>query len=447
MITLTAPSPSLQSLRDALRHESYESAAILLCAPVHLQRSGGWRLILRETHIAPASAYEERTPVSARLRPEFGLPLEKKAREQGWSLVYVHTHLHDPASFSVVDNAAEGPLQQYAETRSPGVPHVALLLTPTSIAARRLGTNVPVRIVELGRDISVLYDPHHVAQPGDQYDRQIRAFGREGQRRLEHISVAVVGLGGTGSLVVQQLAHLGVRDYLLIDRDLLDTTNLNRTVGATPSVVGEPKVSVAERMIRAVCPAARVQAVHTDVLEQGIGRLIAETDIIFCCTDSHASRHLINQLSYQYLVPAIDMGVAIDTRDNMSIHFAGHVQTLSPGLPCLWCTESLDSRQVREEMMSPEHRNADPYFASGVGAPQPAVISINSTVSSLAVTIFLSMISGIPAPARHVIYDGNRSRVNSVGASRNPKCNFCSDSSTALGGDAYPLPERRRASS
>jgi molybdopterin/thiamine biosynthesis adenylyltransferase len=447
VITLTAPSPALQSLRDALRHERYESAAILLCAPVQLHRSGGWRLILRETHIAPASAYEERTPISARLKPEFGLPLEKKAREQGWSLVYVHTHHHDPASFSVVDNAAESALQGYADSRSPGVPHVALLLAPSSITARRLGTDIPVRVVELGKDISVLNDPYDVTGHGDQYDRQVRAFGSKGQRRVEHVSATVVGLGGTGSLVVQQLAHLGVRDYLLIDRDLLDATNLNRTVGATPSAVGESKVSVAERMIRAICPAARIQGLHTDVLEQGTGRLAAEKDVIFCCTDSHASRHLINQLSYQYLVPVIDMGVAIDARDNTDIQFAGHVQALSPGLPCLWCTESLDSRQVREEMMSPEHRNADPYFASGVGGPQPAVISINSTISSLAVTMFLSMLAGIPAPARHLIYDGNRSRVNSVGATRNSACNFCSDTSTALGGDAYPLPERRRVSS
>jgi hypothetical protein len=140
----------------------------------------------------------------------------------------------------------------------------------------------------------------------------------------------------------------------------------------------------------------------------------------------------------------IDMGVAIDARDKTPVQFAGHVKALAPGLACLWCVESLDSRLVREEMMSPEHRQADPYFTTGEAGPQPAVISINSTVSSLAVTMFLSMVAGVPAPARYVIYDGNRSRVNAVAASRNPDCNFCSESSTALGGDAYPLPERRR---
>jgi molybdopterin/thiamine biosynthesis adenylyltransferase len=403
--------------------------------------------MLKEVHVPPESAYEERTPTSVRLRPEFGLPLEKKARERGWSLVYAHTHLHEPASFSSIDDAAEGPLREYAESRSPGVPHIALLFAPKSVAARQIGTRTPVRIMEIGTSISVLTGPGVLGPEVDQYDRQIRAFGAEGQSRLTQTSVAVVGLGGTGSLVAQQLAHLGVRDLLLIDRDVLDPSNLNRTVGATPAAVGEPKVVVAERMIRAICPSARVQSVNTDVLEQGVARQVAEADLVFCCTDSHASRHLLNQLSYQYLVPVIDMGVAIDAREDVRPQFAGHVKALAPGLPCLWCTESLDPQQVREEMMSAEHRQADPYFASGAGAPQPAVISINSTISSLAVTMFLSMVAGVPAPARYVIYDGNRSRVNAVTATTNPDCNFCSEHSTALGGDEYPLPERRRAQS
>lgn len=444
MITLLAAAPALKSLRDALWDEKRESAAILLCLPVPLRRSGGWRLILKEAHVAPESAYEERTAVSARLKPEFGLPIEKKAREQGWSLVYVHTHLHDSAAFSAIDNAAERLLREYANSRSPGVPHLAVLFAPTSVTARELGTSTSVRVVELGSNIWVLSEPTGATSTQEQYDRQIRAFGSEGQRRLERVSVAVVGLGGTGSLVTQQLAHLGVRDFLLIDRDRLELTNLNRTVGATPSAVGVPKVSVAERMIHTIASDARVQSLNTDVLEQGVGRQAAEADVIFCCTDSHASRHLLNQISYQYLVPVIDMGVAIDASDKTPVQFAGHVKALAPGLACLWCTESLDSRLVREEMMSSEHRQADPYFAAGAGGPQPAVISINSTVSSLAVTMFLSMIAGVPAPARYVIYDGNRSRVNAVAASCNPDCNFCSEGSTALGGDAYPLPERRR---
>ena len=109
MITLAAPAPALKSLRSNMWHPQLESAAILLCAPVKFHDSEGWRLILREVHVAPPDAYEERTEYSVKLSPSFGLPYERRARENQWSIVYCHTHPHqlNSANFSPIDDAAE----------------------------------------------------------------------------------------------------------------------------------------------------------------------------------------------------------------------------------------------------------------------------------------------------------------------------------------------------
>src|SRR5206468_1741580 len=77
------------------------------------------------------------------------------------------------------------------------------------------------------------------------FDRQVRAFGAAGQDRLREMRVGIVGLGGTGSIVLEQLAHLGVRRFLLMDPDFVERTNLNRLVGSTESDVGKSKVEVA----------------------------------------------------------------------------------------------------------------------------------------------------------------------------------------------------------
>lgn len=447
MITLVAPAPALEALRSGLRHVQLESVAILLCTPVRLS-DNDWRLIVRETHVAPPDAYEERTAVSARLAPSFGLPFERKARINKWSIVYCHTHPHQRGipHFSAIDDATEVPLAEYANDRSPGVPHIALLFGAESAVARRLGAREPVRVVEIGGSIATLYDSRRTTDGADVFDRQIRAFGADGQRRLQLLRVAIVGLGGTGSLVVQQLAHLGVADFILVDRDHIDLTNLNRTVGSVDADIGITKVAVAERMVRKLRPQARVESIQADILDQGVGRRLAEVDVVFCCTDSHASRHLLNQLAYQYLVPVIDLGVAINVMPSDATHFAGHVKALMPGLACLWCMGTLDPRVVREETMNQAHREADPYFGNGRGEVQPAVISLNSTVASLAVTMFLGMVAGVPTSPRYIIYDGNRARVNAVAVTPDPACNFCSPGSTALTGDASPLPERRHAS-
>ena len=65
----------------------------------------------------------------------------------------------------------------------------------------------------------------------DRYDRNIRFFGKEGQERLAEVQVSVIGIGGLGTHVVQQLALLGVGKLTLIDSEDLDFTNLNRYIG------------------------------------------------------------------------------------------------------------------------------------------------------------------------------------------------------------------------
>jgi molybdopterin/thiamine biosynthesis adenylyltransferase len=442
MITLVFLGTDRDRLRAALWDDAMESAAILLCEPVPLT-GGDWRLLVRETHVAQATDYEERTTFAARLTAAFGLPFERKAKENRWSLVYCHTHPHQRgvARFSTVDDEAEIALSQYAGSRSPGVPHCALLFSAHSLAARPLGGQDTVRVMQVGSSMSekagsAAIDAHSV------FDRQVRAFGEEGQRRIEGTRIAIVGLGGTGSVTAQQLAHLGARDFVLIDRDVIEETNLNRTVGSTAGDVGQPKVAVAQRLIESIRPESKVLAIVGDVVDGASARTLLEVDIIFCCTDSHASRHLINQLVYQYGIPAIDMGVAISAVPEQPVRFAGHVKALAPGLACLWCLNSLDSNQIRRELMSPEHRAADPYFNDGPGVPQPAVITLNSTVASLAGTMFLSMIAGVDAPARYLVYDGNRQRVAHVDVAALPNCSFCGLDSTAGAGDSAPLPVR-----
>ena len=81
------------------------------------------------------------------------------------------------------------------------------------------------------------------------FDRQVRALGSAGQKYLESLTVAIVGLGGTGSIAAEQLAHLGVRKFILVDPDRIEMTNLNRVVGARVSDVGRFKTDVAADMI------------------------------------------------------------------------------------------------------------------------------------------------------------------------------------------------------
>src|SRR5205814_2003188 len=98
----------------------------------------------------------------------------------------------------------------------------------------------------------------------------------------------------------------------------------------------------------------------------------------------------------------------------------------APGLPCLVCGSWLDSNQIRLEMMTKEQRAKDPYFF-GSGMPQPAVISLNGTVASIAVTMFLSAVAGMPSEARLVNYDAIRGSMRPAVMTPHSECIVCSN--------------------
>jgi molybdopterin/thiamine biosynthesis adenylyltransferase len=183
--------------------------------------------------------------------------------------------------------------------------------------------------------------------------------------------------------------------------------------------------------------------VQGDILETKVGRLLTDVDFIFCCTDSHGSRYVVNQLAYQYFVPCIDMGVVINVRDGKVTHFDGRVQMLAPGLGCLVCRDGiLSPDHIRWDLAGEAQRQADPYFLSQVGIRQPSVISLNSTVASLAVTMFLAAVAGVPSNGRSQMFRGVPGVVRQLDTQPTAGCINCSDEGFLGRGDTCPLPAR-----
>jgi molybdopterin/thiamine biosynthesis adenylyltransferase len=269
----------------------------------------------------------------------------------------------------------------------------------------------------------------------------VLAFGERGQHEVERSSVAIVGLGGTGSIVAQQLAHLGVSNFVLVDFDQIEPSNLNRVAGATPSDVGVAKVKITARMIKSINPSARCTEIVGDVVDPFVTKILEDADFIFGCTDSVASRAVLNQIAYQYLIPCVDIGVGILVTDGEFKYITGRTQMLSPGLACMVCTEKLDAEQVRRELMSEEMRKLDSYI-TGAAVRQPAVISLNSIVSSAAVQMFLSAVAGVPSDARMVIYDGIRGSLRPAAMEPRPQCIVCSYEGALARGKTWDLPRR-----
>lgn len=94
----------------------------------------------------------------------------------------------------------------------------------------------------------------------DQFSRTRLLLGEEKMQRLFNASVAVFGIGGVGGYVVEALARSGVGSFLLVDKDLVSLTNINRQIIATHASLGRPKVQVMKERILDINPAAIVEA-------------------------------------------------------------------------------------------------------------------------------------------------------------------------------------------
>lgn len=429
------------AVSDELRNHllgEVESCAVLYTS----EASDGARrcLIVSEVEYPTDADYEEQTRMSAQLTPRFVARVVQTARRSNRGLAFVHTHPGTTAPhFSLVDDAGEKALAGLLAHRIPDSLHAALVLSLGGTCARELASQTMLRVVSVGARRDVLFEPEQSSSDVvERFDRQVRAFGNEAQRGLARLRVGIVGLGGTGSVVAQQLAYLGVRDFVLLDPDVIEETNLNRVVGAGSDDMGIDKVKVAERTICRVAPDARVDLHVGDITRTRFARPFLTTDVVFACTDSHGSRAVLQQMAYQYLIPCIDMGSVIIAKEGEIQGVYGRAQLLSPGLPCLTCGHVLDSNEVRRDMMSEAERKLDPYIV-GSREPAPAVISINSTVASLATTMFMAVCMGLPSKARHLIYDGLKGSVREVATKQTPDCYICSTIGYLGCGSTAPL--------
>jgi molybdopterin/thiamine biosynthesis adenylyltransferase len=283
------------------------------------------------------------------------------------------------------------------------------------------------------------------ADDDETFDRQVRAWGAHGQAAIAAARVVIVGAGGTGSHVLVQLAHLGVRDLLLIDPDRVEASNLPRLLGATAADVGRLKAEVLAGAARAISPAAAVRAIGASVLDVDPG-LLAEADVIFCCTDGHGSRALLTEIAQQFCVPVIDLGVEIVPSPG-GTRAGGGVRILRPGEGCLHCAGTLDPGLVREEYLPDADREAERNrgYLRGAAEPAPSVVALNGVAASLAVLEFCQMTAGMFADGRQrLLYRADQRRLTTASIERDPACHVCGDDGLLGAGDGSQVSTRWR---
>jgi hypothetical protein len=424
-----------------------EAIAFALCGRLRQSDSGA----LTVHRIFPVP-YTLCTRASNRITwpSEFLVPLLEEARRRHMGILKIHSHPSYYEQFSSLDNESDrdtfGSVLNWLDTDEP---HGSAVMLPDGrIFGRAIGAQAwhPFAGVTVVGDELLYWRPQPDSTANRAaFERQEQLFGAGTMERLRGLRVGVVGCSGTGSVVVELLARLGVGTLVLVDDDRIEDRNLNRILNSKRSDEGLAKVEVLAEAVRAMGLGAEVVPIPSNLFSSEAIRAVAPCDAVFGCMDKAEGRHLLNRLATFYLVPYFDLGVhlAADGRGGID-EASGVVHYVQPGGSSLLSRKAYTLARVRAENL---HRTNPAAYAEqrasgyieGVDEGRPAVVSVNAFIASLAVNEFLARLHPFRSCSNR---EGAVTRVNymEVLVVREEEGDLCSLLARHVGrGDVDPL--------
>lgn len=139
----------------------------------------------------------------------------------------------------------------------------------------------------------------------EQFSRTELLIGKEAVHKLNESKVAIFGIGGVGSYVVEALVRSGVQKFVLIDADKVSITNLNRQLIATLDTIGKYKVEVAKERILSINPEAKVE-IYKEFFTKDSKIIIDKSiDYIVDSVDTVATKIYLAQIANNLQIPII----------------------------------------------------------------------------------------------------------------------------------------------
>jgi len=410
-----------------------ETAGIILAERLR----GGEVLLARHMIEMPPEGYQIRRIDQLRLDPVSFNRIVRGARDGGLSVITVHTH---PGTthpwFSAADDRGDAKLMPSLFHQMEGPHGSAVIAGATGLPAGRVwseaGVKTELGIQIVGRTVRIFSQISLPSEGSDWFDRQRLALGVAGQKALRDVHVAIVGMGGTGSISFLQLAHLGVRRITVIDGDKVEASNVSRILGATTHDAGCTwKVKVAARYAESLGIGTEVRCLKGHLGKDVSPTEIEDCDLVLSCVDRQLPRALLNRLSYEKALPVIDMGSAFRVNaDERITAGAGRVVVVGPGRPCLACWGHIDPNRMRIESLSEaEHaREVADGYVDGAEIPQPSVVAFNTMIAGAAVVELMRLVTafaGADDPPMRLSFDFETGMVRRNRLSEERECHIC----------------------
>ena len=383
----------------------------------------GANVTLLAQTITPVSsdAYVARDPFGLSILSKGWVPAFRAAIENNQIPVFLHTHPAGQPEFSEYDGQVDRDLAAAARAfgakyyaamviaGAPGYPEVVARLYYLNHGfneqAPEFAIIDAVRVVGGGLHL-YLPSPSDAdeSSPNERpsvFDRQIRMLGPKGNRTLKQVRAAIIGCGGTGSAVAIQVARLGLGELVIVDDDIVTDPTPTRGHGIITADIGRLKVDALGDHLEAIGLGTSITRIDKSLNHPESIAAIAHADIVFSCVDGHGARLILSRWAYAHIAPVIDIAVLVTSVDigdgTREAQIEQRVTWVAPGAACLVCRGRIDPSLAAAENLDSETRKrlAGEGYVQAVETPQPAVVTLTTSVAALGATEFLLRITGL----------------------------------------------------
>lgn len=333
--------------------------------------------------------------------------LLEKADKNNMAILKIHSHPEGYNKFSIVDDKSDKELftSVFGWVEGDDVHASAIMMPDGNVFGRVFNPSLeqtPISKVSVAGDNILIWETGSGSIKTEPFSFRTRqAFGDKTFETLSKLKIGIVGCSGTGSPTIEQLARLGVGEIVIIDPDIIEDKNLNRILNCTSKDAEDkrPKCEVLKEAVQKIGINTKVVAFNSNLYssKESLNELIT-CDVIFGCVDSVDGRHLLSLLCNFYLIPYFDIGVKL-TADgkggiNSIVAAVNYIQPAKSTLLTrkLYTIEDLESADLYRQNPSEYQEQYNKGYIRGVSVNRPAVISINMSISSIAVNELLNRI-------------------------------------------------------
>ena len=412
---------------------SREHFAVLLAKT---RRVNGYTIMNVIDVLFPAqSDYNQQSVAFLHIRKDFihKALVELTSRYDVDTIIDVHTHpfAEGRVAFSATDDGDENTFFRFLRQNFEDISYASIVFSQEKYSARVWTLNngslvarkallktqtsrEQIASADFREDTDELYEKTMVTGKESFFNRSASVLGLDVMRTIMHSQViSIVGVGGLGSIVAEHLIHMGFHELHLIDPDVLEISNLNRIVGAYYADAQQKryKVDVVKRHVTSINPKATVTAHIKDVHDTEIESILALSDWIVVATDNHSSRQRVQELSIQYFVPLLSVGVNITTKDNAIEDMSGEVITARVGdYLCLSCLHRIHPIKVASERhpdIGIREALVKRGYVTGQDVKEPAVKTLNTFVATMAVEELINQYTEMRRHVPVLVYENN----------------------------------------